>query len=151
MLRRHTHRDSKEQGLYTCTPAASIFVLFLFFLKVHHPPLESYESHAGGAALKVCHRGEAPGPGLESPIATQNPRQRTSPGTAAQRKESKCPPETHCPSTCCFTQIPFHSQMCVAFSGQPANSLLTNFSLEKPRISCFHLCNNAFFRQTNWV
>ena len=46
---------------------------------MHHPPLESIESHAGGAALKVCQRGEAPGPGLESPIATQSRRQRDQP------------------------------------------------------------------------
>lgn len=102
MLRHHTHKQSNEQGLYTCTPTASIFVCF--FLKVHHPPLESNESHAGGAALKVCQRGEAPGPGLESPIATQSPRQRTSPVqcNSKSRGEGKCPLETHCPSTCCF-------------------------------------------------
>lgn len=41
----HTHRDSYEQGLYTCTPTASMFVCF--FLKVHHPPLDASESHAG--------------------------------------------------------------------------------------------------------
>lgn len=83
MLRRHTHKQSNEQGLYTCTPTASIFVCF--FLKVHHPPLESNESHAGGAALKVCQRGEAPGPGLESPIATQSPGQEDLPRPVQQQ------------------------------------------------------------------
>lgn len=115
LLRQNTHRHSKEQGLYTCTPTASIFVCF--FLKVHHPPLESSESHAGGAAaLKVCQRGEAPGPGQESPIATQSPRQRTSPVQEQNRGEGRRPLETHCPSTRCFktTQILFHSETCVA-------------------------------------
>lgn len=87
MLRRHTHRQSNEQGLYTCTPTASIFVCFS--LKVHHPPLESSESHAGGAALKVCQRGEAPGPGLEAPIATQSPRHRTSPVQSNSKAEKR--------------------------------------------------------------
>lgn len=44
-LRFHTHWKSNEQGLYTCTPTASMFVCF--FLKVHHPPLDASESHAG--------------------------------------------------------------------------------------------------------
>lgn len=44
-LRFHTHWESNEQGLYTCTPTASMFVCF--FLKVHHPPLDTSESHAG--------------------------------------------------------------------------------------------------------
>ncbi|KAG7221573.1 hypothetical protein INR49_017104 [Caranx melampygus] len=84
--------------------------------KVHHPPLESSESHAGGAALKVCQRGEAPGPGLESPIATQSPRQRTSPVQEQNRGEGRRPLETHCPSTRCLktTKILFHSETCVA-------------------------------------
>lgn len=117
-LRYHTHTQSNEQGLYTCIPTASIFICFP--LKVHHPPLESSESHAGGAVLKVCQRGEAPGPGLESPIATQSPRQRTSPVRSNNREgkkrgEGRCPLETWCPSTRCFkiTQILFHwGNMC---------------------------------------
>lgn len=68
-----THRQSNEQGLYTCTPMASIFVCF--FLKVHHPPLESSESHAGGgggggAAAGKCVRGgrlRGPAWNLQSP------------------------------------------------------------------------------------
>lgn len=93
--------------------------LFVFPLKVHHPPLESSESHAVGAALKVCQRGEAPGPGLESPIATQSPRQRTSPvqgnsRTGKKRGAGRRPLETHGPSTRCFktTQIRFHCERC---------------------------------------
>ncbi len=116
MLRHHTHRQSNEQGLYTCTPTASIFVCF--FLKVHHPPLESNESHAGGAALKVCQRGEAPGPGLKSPIASQSPRQRTSPRPVQEQSRGECkrPLETHCSSTRCVetTQILFHWETCSA-------------------------------------
>lgn len=87
-LRQHTHWELNEQGLYTCTPTASMFVCF--FLKVHHPPLESNESHAGAATLNVCHRGEAPGPGLESPITTQSPRERISPDQ--WHRKGKCPP-----------------------------------------------------------
>lgn len=45
MLRFHTHWELNEQGLYTCTPTASMFVCV--FLKVHHPPLDASESHAG--------------------------------------------------------------------------------------------------------
>lgn len=44
-LRFHTHWESNEQGVYTCTPTVSMFVCF--FLKVHHPPLDASESHAG--------------------------------------------------------------------------------------------------------
>lgn len=69
-----------SHGLHIC----------LFFPESEPSALgESNESHAGGAALKVCHRGEAPGPGLESPITTQSPRQRISPdqrnSSAAER------------------------------------------------------------------
>lgn len=63
--------------------------LFVFSVKVHHPPLESSESHAGGAVLKVCQRGEAPGPGLQSPIATQSAWHRTSPLKSNSRTEER--------------------------------------------------------------
>lgn len=90
--------------------------LFCFFLKVHRPPLDSYESHAGGAAaeLKVCHRGEAPVAGLKSPIATQSPRQE---GPAQEQRRAgegeRCPLETQRPSTCCLDRYGF-TQGCVS-------------------------------------
>jgi len=123
MLRCHTHKQSNEQGLYTCTPTASIFVCFS--PKVHRPPLESSESHAGGAALKVCQRGEAPGPVLESPIASQSPRQRTSPIQGDSRAEERRGPvptgNTLSISTRCeSTQILFHSETCAATCGTEA-------------------------------
>lgn len=75
--RRRTHRDWNEQGLHTCTPTASMFVCF--FLKVHHPPLESSESHAGGAALKVCHRGRLRGPARDLQSPRRVPRRTSGP------------------------------------------------------------------------
>lgn len=63
--------------------------LFVFLLKVHHPPLESSESHAGAAALKVCQRGEAPGASLKSPIAWQSPKQMTGPVWSSGGAEPK--------------------------------------------------------------
>ncbi|CAB1451716.1 unnamed protein product [Pleuronectes platessa] len=126
MLRSHTHRQSKEQGLYTCTPKASIFVCF--FLKVHHPPLESSESHAGGAALGECQRGEAPGPGLESPIATQSQAEdQPRPEQQRSRAEGRRQLETHRSSTRHIktTQILFHFKTCVATSEwTPSNQVL---------------------------
>lgn len=54
---------------------------------------------------------------LQSPHRVQD----RGPAQEQQRRgEGKRPLETHCPSTRCFTQILFHSQTCVAFSGQPA-------------------------------
>lgn len=95
--------------------------LFVFVLKVHHPPLESNESHAGGAALKVCQRGEAPGPGLESPIATQSAR----PSPVQCNSRAGQAPIPHCPSTHCFKtpQTLFHWETCVVtvqWTGRPA-------------------------------
>lgn len=165
--RYHTHTQSNEQGLYTCIPTASIFVCF--FLKVHHPPLESSESHAGGAALKVCQRGEAPGPGLESPIATQSPRHRTSPvqsnsRTGKRRGEGRRPLETHRPSTCCFktTQILFHFETCVATVDWPGYNqcliavlktlYLKTVNSSWAKINCFSsaLWERIFLNNTIW-
>lgn len=90
--------------------------LFCFSLKVHRPPLESYESHAAGGAaeLKVCHRGEAPVAGLKSPIATQSPRQE---GPAQEQRRAGegqcCVLETHWPSTRCLDRYGF-AQGCVS-------------------------------------
>ncbi|TNN73515.1 hypothetical protein EYF80_016305 [Liparis tanakae] len=75
----HPHRQSERNPLSPQLKANNNNNNNNNNLKVHRPPLESSESHAGGAALKVCQRGEAPGPGLESPIAAQSPRRRTGP------------------------------------------------------------------------
>lgn len=74
--------------------------LFCFFLKVHRPPLDSYESHAGGGAaeLKVCHRGEAPVAGLKSPIAVQSPRQE---GPAQEQRRAGEGPALRAGNTLC--------------------------------------------------
>lgn len=54
-----------------------------FFLKVHRPPLDTSESHA------ECHRGEAPRPGLESPIGTQRPGEGSAPAGGAEGRRRR--------------------------------------------------------------
>lgn len=97
-----------------------LHVCLFFPLKVHHPPLESSESHAGGAALKVCQRGEAPGARPKSPIASQSPEQMTGPvrsSGGAEPKRGQEPTAVHTPHRYGFTgkpacRLPAHCCCC---------------------------------------
>lgn len=112
MLRICTHRKSNEQGLYTCTPAASIFVCFS---PEGAPPAlgEQWKSCWWGRTESVS-QGEAPGPGLESPIASQSQRQRSGPVQSHSRGEWRKGPE-------------------------PTGNMLSNSTLYKAAQILFHL------------
>lgn len=83
---------------------------------MHHPPLDASESHAGVS------QGEAPRPGLESPIATQSPAKGPAPtgGTAVQLFEHALP----------SAQILFHTG-----TGAAAAALW----VKKVHVQVFHL------------
>lgn len=82
-LKFHTHWESNEQGLYTCTPTASMFVCF--YRRCTTRPWTPVK------VMLVCDGGEeeAPRPGLESPIGTQCPGEGSAPtgGTAVQWRD----------------------------------------------------------------
>lgn len=112
MLWHRTHTGSNEQGLYTCTPAASMFVCFVFSWRCTTRPwtamkvmlvVQSWKCVTGG-------RLRFPAWNLQSPHRVQD----RGPAQEQQhRGEGERPLETHCPSTRCFGQIWFHSEMCV--------------------------------------
>lgn len=112
-MRRHrTHTGSNEQGLYTCTAAASIFVCFVFSWRCTTRPwtamkvmlvVQSWKCVTGG-------RLRFPAWNLQSPHRVQD----RGPAQEQQRRgEGERPLETHRPSTRGFGQIWFHSEMCV--------------------------------------
>lgn len=112
MLRHRTHTGSNEQGLYTCTAAASIFVCFVFSWRCTTRPwtamkvmlvVQSWKCVTGG-------RLRFPAWNLQSPHRVQD----RGPAQEQQRRgEGERPLETHRPSTRGFGQIWFHSEMCV--------------------------------------
>lgn len=112
MLRHRTHTGSNEQGLYTCTAAASIFVCFVFSWRCTTRPwtamkvmlvVQSWKCVTGG-------RLRFPAWNLQSPHRVQD----RGPAQEQQRRgEGERPLETHRPEHAALDRYGF-TQRCVS-------------------------------------